>query len=132
VAARGNTRNELVSHARTMVGAYATRRLPVAEMARRLGCSVYHLSRTFKRLEGQTIRAYRAQLRLRLAVARLRADPTIDLTRLALECGFCSHSHFTAAFRKWTGMPPSAFAALLITGRERTPDSADPCGRCSG
>lgn len=131
MAARGNTRNELVRHARTLVGAYATTHLTVAEMARRLGCSVYHLSRTFRRVDGRTIRQYRAQVRLTLALHRLRADPTIDLTRLALECGFCSHSHFTAAFRKWAGMPPSAFAALLITGRERTQASAAPCDRCS-
>lgn len=131
MAPRCNSRNELVGQARLLVGAHATTHVRVAEIARRLGCSVYHLSRTFRRVEGRTIRAYRAQVRLQLALARLRADPGVDLTRLALECGFCSHSHFTAAFRKWAGMPPSAFAALMITRRERTPASAAPCGRCS-
>ena len=33
----------------------------------------------------------------------------MDLTSIALEAGFCSHAHFTGAFRKEFGFPPSYF-----------------------
>jgi AraC family transcriptional regulator len=34
-----------------------------------------------------------------------------DLTRLAHELGFSSHSHFSNAFHRWSGRTPSAFRA---------------------
>ena len=37
-----------------------------------------------------------------------------DLSRLALDLGYSSHSHFTAAFRRSFDVPPSAARKLLI------------------
>lgn len=129
--AAGVTHRELTDRARAMVAAHAPGRLKATEIARRLGCSVYHLSRTFRRVQGRTLTAYRAEVRLRHAVARLRHDPAADLTDVALACGYSSHSHFTASFRKRLGVTPSAYAAALVSGPERTPASPVPCGRCS-
>lgn len=78
------------------------------EVARRTGSSVFHLCRTFRRHTGSTLHGYRNQLRLRTALERA-ADPDGDLTELALDLGYSSHSHFTAAFRKAFGIAPSAF-----------------------
>ena len=78
------------------------------EVARRAGSSVFHLCRTFRRHTGSTLHAYRNQLRLRTALERVAA-PAGDLTDLAFDLGYSSHSHFTAAFRKAFGMAPSAF-----------------------
>lgn len=77
------------------------------EVARRTGSSVFHLCRTFRRHTGSTLHGYRNQLRLRTALERV-AEPG-DLTELALDLGYSSHSHFTAAFRKAFGIAPSAF-----------------------
>jgi AraC-like DNA-binding protein len=44
------------------------------------------------------------------------ADGAGDLTRIALDLGFSSHSHFTAAFRRHFGLTPSAFAARQRQG----------------
>ncbi len=99
-----------------MIAVHASGRLRVAEIARRLGCSVFHLSRTFRRVQGRTLTAYRAEVRLEQAIARLRHDPGADLTDVALACGYSSHSHFTAAFRKALGLTPSVFAATLVSG----------------
>jgi AraC-like DNA-binding protein len=65
-----------------------------------------YLTQLFQQIEG--IPLYRYQLRLRLARALDRLDRTDDLTALALELGFSSHSHFTAAFRRTYGASPSA------------------------
>ena len=35
-----------------------------------------------------------------------------DLTALALDLGFSSHSHFTAAFRRAFGRPPAEFRRI--------------------
>ena len=50
---------------------------------------------------------YQTNLRLRHALERLAEDVTADLTMLALELGFSSHAHFTAAFRRAFQVAPS-------------------------
>jgi len=77
------------------------------ELARTLGCSPFHLCRTFKRVVGLPLRRYRDRLRLRLALDRLGAGEPC-LTALALDLGYADHSHFTNAFRREFGRPPSA------------------------
>ena len=126
-----HAQHELVRRAKRLLDAGGMTRVPVADIAGRLGCSVSHLCRTFKRLEGQTITAYRAQGRLHRAMRQLRDRPDADLTQLALECGYCSHSHLTASFRRFAGTTPSAYAAALLTAPVQTPASADPYGRCN-
>jgi len=41
---------------------------------------------------------------------------TDDLTMLALDTGFSSHSHFTAAFRRAFGCTPSQFRMSTRSG----------------
>jgi AraC-like DNA-binding protein len=68
---------------------------------------VFHLARIFKSRTGFSLHAYRNQLRLRSALERLR-EPNVDLTGIALDLGFSSHSHFTETFRRAFGKTPSA------------------------
>jgi len=78
----------------------------LVELARSLGCSPFHLSRTFHRTVGVSLRRYVGRLRTRLAAGRLAAGAR-DLTELALDLGYADHSHFTNAFRREWGLPPS-------------------------
>jgi len=80
-------------------------------LAKASGCSPFHLCRSFRRITGQTITEFRRDLRLRLALEKLR-DGCPDLTTLALDLGFASHSHFTVAFRRHFGATPSEFRAI--------------------
>jgi AraC-like DNA-binding protein len=48
------------------------------------------------------------RLRLRAALDLL-PEYRRDITRLALDLGYSSHSHFTYAFRREFGFPPSAW-----------------------
>jgi AraC-like DNA-binding protein len=88
-------------------------RLTLTRIARALGVSVFHLCRSFRRATGLTLHAYRDQVRLRAALERLEQGER-DLTRLALDLGYSSHSHFTAAFRRSFGTSPSRTRKLLI------------------
>ncbi|MGK2856852.1 MAG: helix-turn-helix transcriptional regulator [Thermoanaerobaculia bacterium] len=81
------------------------------ELARIAECSPFHLCRAFRNSTGMTITTYRHSLRMRAALGRLR-EKRADLTELALELGYSSHSHFTAVFRRTFGMPPSAWRAI--------------------
>ncbi len=84
----------------------------VSELARALGTSPYHLCRVFRKGTGMTMHAYRLDLRLRAAMEWL-ADSPSDLSRLALELGFSSHSHFTSVFRARFGITPSVCRLAL-------------------
>jgi len=83
-------------------------RITLDEVARAVHASPYHLARIFQRETGVPLHRYLTQLRLRISLERL-AEGASDLTELALELGFSSHSHFTDAFRKEFGRSPSQF-----------------------
>lgn len=83
----------------------------LSSLATSASCSRFELCRSFRMVTGMTISEYRTSLRMRIALGKLR-DGCSDLTGLALDLGFSSHSHFTFAFRTHFGMPPSAWRAL--------------------
>ena len=105
--------SDLADAAKQWVAPRAAGRLTLTRIARALDCSVFHLCRSFRHATGLTLHAYRDQVRLRLALERLETGDR-DLSRLALDLGYSSHSHFTAAFRRLFGVPPSAARKLLI------------------
>jgi AraC family transcriptional regulator len=96
-----------VEDAKALVTARLTEHLTLPEIGSALNVSAYHLARTFRAHTGYSLHGYRLELRLRLA-AELVADGATDLREVAARVGFSSHSHFTAAFRKLFGIPPSA------------------------
>lgn len=96
-------------HAREILARGFAEGWSLESLAARVGVSVFHLCRLFRSLTGLTLHGYRTELRLRHALDRLAA-PGADLTAIALDVGFSSHSHFTAAFRRAFGITPSAFA----------------------
>ncbi|MBP0644825.1 helix-turn-helix domain-containing protein, partial [Mycobacterium tuberculosis] len=64
-------------------------------------------TQVFRRVEGLPLHQY--LLRLRLARALDRLAGVEDLSQLAFELGFSSHSHFTATFRQVYGRSPADF-----------------------
>lgn len=80
--------------------------LPLSLLAREADLSPWQLSRSFRGVTGRSLHRYQNSLRLRAAVLRLDEGET-DLTTLALDLGFCDHSHFTSAFKREFGAPPS-------------------------
>lgn len=100
---------EHAEHARQILAERFGGACSLAELAGIVGVSVFHLCRVFRRQTGRTLHGYRTELRLRHALERL-PEPGADLTQIALDVGFSSHSHFTAAFRQAFGTTPSAFA----------------------
>lgn len=89
-----------------------TRRWTLADIAAEVHGSPIYLTQVFQQVEG--IPLYRYQLHLRLARSLDLLERFNDLTALALEVGFSSHSHFTAAFRRTYGRSPSAFKRIAL------------------
>jgi AraC-like DNA-binding protein len=81
-------------------------RITLDEVARTAHASPFHLARLFQERTGLPIHRYLTRLRLRAAAERL-AEGAKDLTKLALDLGFSSHSHFSDAFRREFGRAPS-------------------------
>jgi AraC family transcriptional regulator len=111
-------RRDLAEAARTRLQASMPTPPSLDGLAQALGCSPFHLSRTFRQVVGMPIRRYVARLRVRAAAAHLAAGAR-DLTALALELGYADHSHLTNAFREEWGVPPSRFRAGLASRAHR-------------
>jgi AraC family transcriptional regulator len=104
-------RRALVERTKLLLQADPGRRWSLAELAGEVGVSPPHLTETFSEMEGVSL--YRYQTRLRLARALAALPDATDLTLLALDHGFSSHSHFTHAFRRAYGTTPSAMCRSL-------------------
>jgi AraC-like DNA-binding protein len=100
-------RGKLVDRTKLLLAANPGRRWTLAAIAREVGVSPVYLTQVFTRAEGVPL--YRYQLRLRMARALDLLADCGDLTMLALDLGFSSHSHFTAAFRRHYGCAPADF-----------------------
>ncbi|MFN8454696.1 MAG: helix-turn-helix transcriptional regulator [Anaerolineae bacterium] len=103
---------ELAQAAQSILSTRFQERLTLSELAGQLYCSPYHLCRIFRRQTGYSLHHYLTQVRLRTALEQVEQGAG-DLTRLACELGFTHHSHFTQAFRRLFGLPPSGARALL-------------------
>ena len=90
--------------------------LSLEQMATVLNYSPFHLCRLFRKHTRQSIHQYLKHLRLRASLEYVTQAQT-DLTDLALKMGFSSHSHFTEAFRKTFGVPPSALRKISVQHR---------------
>jgi len=103
---------DAVEAARQVIADRYRENLSLSEIAREVGVSVFHLSRVFHARTGFSLHAYRTQLRLRAALDRL-AERQADITGIALDLGFSSHSHFTETFRRTFGRTPSSVRRSL-------------------
>ena len=99
---------DLAEAAKALLAAAFKENWALGDVADALDVAPGHLCRVFRRQTGTTLHAYRDQLRLRAALESL-AEPRLDLTQLALELGYSSHSHFTERFRRAFATTPSAF-----------------------
>ena len=84
--------------------------LTLAQVARAVDASPFHLSRLVKAATGLPIHRMIVRLRLRDALEQL-LETRESIAFIALATGFASHSHLTDAFTREYGMPPSAVRA---------------------
>jgi len=93
---------------REMLWEQGSERLTLADLSRCAGRHPVQVSRQFHHHFGCTIGEYVRQARVaRAQVLLLRGE--MSVAEVALACGFADQSHFTAAFRRLTGVPPRRY-----------------------
>jgi AraC family transcriptional regulator len=97
----------LIRRTKEYLDAHFTEPLRLSVVSDAVGASPAYLTDVFRRFEGIPLHRYVVQLRLARSLVEL--PHTTDLTTLALELAFSSHSHFTFAFRRAFGCTPSVY-----------------------
>src|SRR5262245_38523679 len=88
----------------------------VAQLAKLANPSPFHLCHVFRQMAGTSIYDYVLQERLAQSLDAV-LDGDDDLTAIALDAGFASHSHFTARFRGFFGCTPAALRRTATAAR---------------
>ncbi|MBI1839582.1 MAG: helix-turn-helix transcriptional regulator [Verrucomicrobia bacterium] len=104
---------ERVDKVIALLRAHLAEPLSLTEVARRVGCSQFYLSRTFTQATGMTISQYLRQLRMERAAELLRSGK-FNVTEAALEVGYNSLSHFSHTFRLTFGCCPGLYPVAKV------------------
>jgi AraC-like DNA-binding protein len=97
----------LVDKARAVLDANLSDNVSLESVADAVGTSLYHLCRVFRGRTGLTMHAYRTRQRLWYVLDQLVTGDASNLSKLAVDQGFSSHSHLNRIFQKQMGLPPS-------------------------
>lgn len=84
-----------------------SRKWNVGRLAEIANLSPFHLCHVFRQTVGTSVYDYVLHERLAHSLDAV-LDSGDDLTAIALDAGFASHSHFTARFREFFGCTPTA------------------------
>jgi len=98
---------ETVARAIDFIDSNAAQNLSLAEIAAEMGLSPHYFCTAFMRSTGVPPHRFLLQRRIDHAKPMLAAG--VSIAQVALDCGFSSQSHFTTVFRRFAGVPPSAW-----------------------
>jgi AraC-like DNA-binding protein len=96
----------------TYIEEHLDQSIPLATLAGLVRLSPYYFCRAFKQSFGIPPHRYHTQRRIERAKALL-ATPNPSVTEIGLAVSFSETSAFTAAFRKATGLTPTAYRRSL-------------------
>lgn len=102
----------LVGAAREAIAANDPHARSLVDLARYLGVSPFHLSRTFTAHTGTSLTRHRNRVRVSRALHRLLQGED-DLGRLAADLGFADQAHLTRTVKSHAGQPPASLRTLL-------------------
>jgi AraC family transcriptional regulator len=108
-------RRYAVERVKEAVAAAPADKWSVARLAKLASLSPFHLCHVFREMVGTSIYDYVLRERLAHSLDAV-LDSGDDLTAIALDAGFASHSHFTARFRGFFGVTPMALRRAATRG----------------
>ena len=117
--------NAVVDH--VLVHLDATLRLD--DLARVARFSPFHFHRIFRSVMGETVAGFVKRVRLERAIVLLSSPERLDLTTIAMRCGFGSSSTFSRAFRERYGTAPRRFDLAAHRDSHRASLSGAPVSR---
>lgn len=95
---------------------YLSKDISLAQMAALFETNTKYLSEIINKYKGKNINLYINELRIKYIVEKLKNNPQYlhyKVSYLAEECGFASHSSFSAVFKSITGITPNVFIQFL-------------------
>lgn len=95
---------------------YLSKDMSLAQMAALFDTNTKYLSEVVNKYKGKNINLYINELRIKYIVDKLKNNPkylNYKVSYLAEECGFSSHSSFSAVFKSTTGITPNVFIQFL-------------------
>lgn len=95
---------------------YLGKDFSLAQLAALLDTNTKYLSEVINKYKRKNFNSYTNELRIGYIVEKLKNDPkylNYKVSYLAEECGFSSHSQFSAAFKGTTGLTPNVFIQFL-------------------
>lgn len=81
------------------------------DLSKLVGLSPSHIARKFKYSTGLSLNRFLNRRRIKRSLSLLQ-DESLPLSRVALDLGFSSQSHFTRLFSSHTGLSPNNFRRL--------------------
>ena len=109
-----NEHREAVDAVRAELNRDLAARLLLDDLASAVHLSPFHLSRVFRQQTGQSIHAYRTDIRLRASLELIASGA--GLADVALDTGFASHAHLSDRFRRAYGLTPQSWRDALNRG----------------
>ena len=98
-------------HADKLIRAKFVERLTLADIAREVGIHPVNLAQEYRRHYKRTVGNQIRQLRMEYASEQI-SQTNSSLADIALASGFSDQSHFTVAFKNFTGTTPSAYRCI--------------------
>lgn len=105
---RSVSTNERIGRVQTYIELHCGEDLTVSNLAMNANMSVSNFNRLFTKEVGTSPKNYLTGVRLNKAIKLLRRND-FSVSEIAVQCGFSSLSHFSAAFRKFYDMSPSDY-----------------------
>ena len=110
--ARERERPKWLNRVVDKISAEYAERLTLGQLSGEAGVHPVHLSRVFRRWNGQGIGEYVHRLRIRAACEQM-LQAEMPIADIGLANGFADQSHFTRSFRRVTGMSPARFRGMV-------------------
>jgi AraC-like DNA-binding protein len=107
-------RTRAMERVKEAIAVAPSRKWNVARLAKLANLSPFHLCHVFRQMAGTSIYDYVLQERLAHALDAV-LDGDDDLTSIALDAGFASHSHFTSRFKGFFGCTPAALRRIATS-----------------
>lgn len=102
-----NGEREKIQEAVNYIDLHIEENVTIRDLARKVAINECYLKKGFKAITGKTIHDYRLSVRMERA-QKMLTESGNTVTDVALALGFSSISHFSTAFKKYTGMKPCA------------------------
>ena len=95
-----------------LIPSHAEEAITLKQVLQHVNANRFHFCKIFKKTTGMTLTEYVARVRVVKAKALL-ADPSRRISEVVFAAGFGSIPQFNNVFKRFVGMPPSAYRATL-------------------